>query len=250
MGIRAYYDATLDLREAMSLRKPLADWLPSTTDAVRRVRNYVPHDYDLHTAYARATLTHISAHFLQHVATLAHMRKAFFARETPLWHSMAVVIEWTEQEIMRLCGTNITCVFKKHQQWQRNAARRRRERERARKQRCADARAIQKRRRAMTTARLHYARQIARKRKRDTTQLDREAAVYAKWVRRNEWTIINRSQLFEALKNARQHEFKHALTIVEHYIPGMTNTGKIDVMQWTNATCAHVYYEAFHVPRA
>ena len=253
MGLRSYYDAVLDLREAMTLRKPLGRWMARSADAVRRVRTYIPHDYDVHAAYERSKgskRSQGSAHFLQRVCTLARMRKGFFPRDTPIWHSMAVVVEWCEQEIMCLCGTHLACVFKKHQQWERSAARRLRQWESQRKQRCAEARAVLGLRRAMTAARVKYARQCTRKRTRAATMLEREAALYAKWVRRNGWNILNRSQLFDALRQARPSEFKHALAIVEHYMPGVTATGQLDVMDWTNATCAHVYYEAFGLPRA
>ena len=225
------HDAALDLRETLSLRKTLIRWIGPRVkrDTARRLRRLVPYDFTIDQVYMRSTTT---KEYLQHIISLAVMRRSFFKADSALHHAMDVIYEWSMSHLSYVTGTEHRCIYRKNSYAQD---------------------AIDARQRAMQKE----SARTARKRKRDTImviraeikekrrkirEIDRHYKEEERIRVRAEkyedsvkiWSYSDKVALVNRIQIAPAKNIMKMLRIVDWYIPGTFESGEIEPTKWTD----------------
>lgn len=222
------YKLALDIREVTTLTKRLCEWL-SAQRGRRCVSQMYPHDYTIHDAFKRS---HHSIEFLQHLYTLCTMRQSFFMRESPIWHCMEIVLEWTQQNVYEFAGLRKRWVFKKHcaEQDRRDAQTRTNKRKFEQLQRTARVKQLEEKRQR-TREEKEYIRYLRTK----IRKMERFMRVASKLqYSARLWSDKDRQRLLDRISNASLERKHKMFEVLDFY------GTDIDPQEWTTQTCRHV----------
>ena len=219
---------SLDIRESSTLRRRLCDWVVCRREEVCAL---IPHDYTIYDAHTRSSNTH---EFLQHLYTLAQMRRSFFMRESPIWHCMEIVIEWTKQTMFVSVGMQSRCrwVFKKHCAGQERREKEERERKRKR-ERENKIRNMQRKQQQQKRRKEIRREEKEEKQRRAIVQRIARAASKFEHSKRL-WSDKDRHALMDRIMAATMDKKYKMFDIIDYY------GCDVDPLEWTTQTCRHV----------